>query len=122
MSFLNKLVKAVGNEYAFIAEDGIETNDVTGFIDTGCYALNALLSGSLYGGIADNKITALAGSSGVGKSYVSLSVVKSFLDANKDGVAVYFESEGAITTEMLNGFKIDTSRIAIIGEIGRAHV
>ena len=59
--FLKNVIKDVGNEYASLVIDGVEAGDVDSFIDTGSYALNALLSGSLYGGLASNKITALAG-------------------------------------------------------------
>ena len=58
--FLKDIIKSSGNEYAGIVSEGIEGSDVTGFIDTGSYAFNALLSGSLYGGIPNNKIMALA--------------------------------------------------------------
>ena len=66
MSYLNDLVKVTGNEYASIVEDGVGTGDVTHHIDTGSYALNALVSGSLYGGFAGNKITAIAGEQATG--------------------------------------------------------
>lgn len=115
MSFIKDMIKVTGNEFAALVEDGIEINDIENYIDTGCYALNAVLSGSLYGGIADNKITAFAGSSGVGKSMVSLGIVKSFLDSNKDAICMYFESEAAITSDMIKNFNIDPSRIAIVG-------
>ena len=57
MSYLNDLVKVTGNEYPPIVEEGVGTGDVTHFIDTGSHALNALVSGSLHGGFAGNKIT-----------------------------------------------------------------
>ena len=56
---LKSLIKESGNEFAGIAADGIDGSDVTGFINTGSHAFNALLSGSLYGGMPDNKITAI---------------------------------------------------------------
>ena len=58
MSFLDNIIKQSGNEYASIVEGGIES-DINGFIDTGSYAFNDLLSGSIYGGIPDNKILRL---------------------------------------------------------------
>ena len=39
------------NEYAGLVADGVEAGDVESFIDSGSYALNALLSGSIYGGL-----------------------------------------------------------------------
>ena len=59
--FLRDIAKL--NEYGGIVEDGVETGDVDSFIDTGSYILNALLSGSVNGGLPANKITALAGES-----------------------------------------------------------
>ena len=47
MEFLNDLVKQSGNKYASIVDDGLEGSDIGGFVDTGCYIFNAILSGSL---------------------------------------------------------------------------
>lgn len=113
-SFLKDMVKVTGNDYASVVEDGVEISDVTGFIDTGVYALNALLSGSMYGGLPANKITALAGESSTGKTEFTLCLVKRFLDSNKDAVCMYFESEGAVAKEMFLARGIDPSRVAVI--------
>ena len=67
--FLRDVIKQVGNEYASIVDDGVEAGDVDNFIDTGSFILNGLLSGSIYGGLPSNKITALAGESATGKTY-----------------------------------------------------
>ena len=111
--FLKTIIKNSGNEYAGIASDGIEGSDVTGFIDTGSYAFNALLSGSLHGGIPNNKIMALAGESATGKTYFALSMCKKFLDDNPDGVILYFDTEQAITSDMVKERGMDPSRVAI---------
>ena len=114
-NFLKDMVKTTGNEFASIVEDGIDGGDVTGFVDTGVYALNALMSGSLYGGMPANKIMALAGESATGKTFFALSIVKTFLDANPDGVCMYFDSEAAVTSDMFRTRDIDTKRVAVIG-------
>ena len=49
--FLKDIIKTTGNEYATLADAGIESGDVTDFIDTGSYIFNALLSGSIHGGL-----------------------------------------------------------------------
>ena len=112
-NFLKDIIKSSGNEYAGIASEGIEGSDVTGFIDTGSYAFNALLSGSLYGGIPNNKIIALAGESATGKTYFALGVCKKFLDDNPDGVILYFDTEQAVTSDMITERGMDASRVAI---------
>ena len=99
--FLKNVVKDVGNEYASLVEDGVEAGDVDSFIDTGSYIFNALLSGTIYGGLPANKITALAGESATGKTYFLMGIVKNFLDQNPDGGVVYFESESALTKALI---------------------
>ena len=79
MSFIKDLVKSTGNEYASVVSDGV-TGDVDSFVDTGSYIFNALLSGSLKGGLPKNKITALAGESATGKTFFALGMVKQFLE------------------------------------------
>ena len=111
--FLKDVIKQVGNEYASIVDDGVEAGDVVSFIDTGSYIFNALLSGSVNGGLPDNKITAIAGESATGKTYFLMGIVKNFLDANPDAGVIYFESESAITKNMVVDRGIDPKRMVI---------
>ena len=113
-NFLKDMLKASGNEYASIVEDGVEGGDVDSFIDTGSYILNGLLSGSIHGGLPSNKITALAGESATGKTFFLMGMVKSFLDANPDAGVLYFESESAITKQMVIDRGIDPKRMIIL--------
>ena len=112
-NFLKDIIKSSGNEYAGIASEGIDGSDVTGFIDTGSYAFNALLSGSLYGGIPNNKIMALAGESATGKTFFALGMCKKFLDDNPDGMVLYFDTESAVTSDMIKERGLDPERVAI---------
>ena len=112
MNFLKTLVKNSGNEYASIANDGLEA-DVGGFIDTGSYAFNALVSGSLKGGIPDNKILGIAGESATGKTYFALGIASQFLKDNKDGAILYFDSEQAVTSTMIAERGLDKNRVAV---------
>ena len=59
MSFLNSVIKEIGNEYASVVSDGVTSGDLAGWVDTGSYIFNALVSGSIYGGLPSNKVTAL---------------------------------------------------------------
>ena len=114
MSFLTDMIKETGNEYAGLVADGVEAGDVESFIDSGSYALNALLSGSIYGGLPGNKITAFAGESATGKTFFVLGIVKQFLSDNPDGGVLYFESESAITKDMIEKRGIDSSRMVML--------
>ena len=112
--FLKDIIKSTGNEYASLVEDGVEAGDVESFIDTGSYIFNALLSGSIYGGLPSNKLLALAGESATGKTYFLMGIVKNFLDANPDAGVIYFESESAITKQMVVDRGIDPKRMVIM--------
>ena len=112
--FLKDIIKSTGNEYASLVEDGVEAGDVENFIDTGSYIFNALLTGSIHGGLPANKITALAGESATGKTYFLCGIVKNFLDANPDAGVIYFESESAITKQMIVDRGIDAKRMVIV--------
>ena len=112
--FLKNIIKEVGNEYASIVYDGVEAGDVDSFIDTGSYIFNALLSGSLHGGLASNKITALAGESATGKTYFLMGIVKNFLDKDPNAGVIYFESESAITKQMVIDRGIDAKRMVMM--------
>ena len=75
MDFLKEIVKEIGDDFTKVAQDIDETER---FIDTGSHIFNAVVSGSIYGGVSSNKITAIAGESSTGKTYFSLAVVKNF--------------------------------------------
>jgi RecA/RadA recombinase len=113
-SFLKDIIKDVGNEYASLVSDGIDSADVTNFIDTGSYSFNALLSGSIFGGLPGNKITAIAGEAATGKTFFALGICKNFLDKDKEAGVIYFESESAISKEMIVSRGVDATRMVIV--------
>ena len=113
-NFLKNVIKETGNEYGTIVSDGLATADVSGYVDTGSFIFNALCSGSLYGGLPQNKITALAGESATGKTFFVLGVCKAFLETDPEANVVFFESESAITKEMIESRDIDSSRMVIL--------
>lgn len=114
MDFLKDIVKEIGGEYTQLASDIDETET---YVDTGSHIFNALVSGSIYGGVSGNKITAIAGESSTGKTFFSLAVVKHFLDTNPDGYCLYFDTEAAITKSLLESRLIDTSRIVVLNVV-----
>jgi RecA/RadA recombinase len=86
-------------------------------VDTGSYIFNALVSGSIFGGVSGNKITAIAGESSTGKTFFSLAVVKNFLDNNPTGYCLYFDTEAAITRSLLESRGIDTTRLVVVNVV-----
>ena len=114
MNFLKEIVKEIGDDYTQIAS---EINETERFIDTGSYIFNAVVSGSIYGGVSSNKITAIAGESSTGKTYFSLAVVKNFLDTNPDGYCLYFDTEAAVNKGLLESRGIDTTRLVVVNVV-----
>jgi len=114
MNFLKDIAKEIDNEYAALVSDGVAAGDTDGFVNTGSYIFNALVSGSIYGGIPGNKITALAGESSTGKTYFCLGIVQHFLESDPDSGVIFFESESAISKNMIESRGIDSSRMMIV--------
>ena len=114
MSFLQSVIKELDNEFASVVEDGVAAGDCESFVDTGSYILNALISGSIYGGLPANKITALAGESSTGKTFFALSICKNFLLSNPDAQVIYFETESAISKDMMTSRGIDAKRVGLV--------
>jgi RecA/RadA recombinase len=111
--FFTDLVEQLKDEDTTILANGNASAEYSGCIDTGSYALNALLSGSIYGGVPNNKVTAFAGESATGKTFFVLGVVKKFLDDNPEGGVIYFDTEAAVTKGMMESRGVDTKRVII---------
>ena len=114
MDFLKDIVKEIGDDFTKLAADIDETET---YVDTGSYIFNALVSGSVFGGVSGNKITAIAGESSTGKTFFSLAVVKNFLDTNPDGYCLYFDTEAAITKSLIESRGIDTTRLVVVNVV-----
>ena len=114
MDFLKEIVKEIGDDFTQLASD-IDETEV--FIDTGSYIFNGLISGSIFGGVSNNKITAIAGESSTGKTFFSLAVVKNFLDTNPDGYCLYFDTEAAVNKGLLESRGIDTTRLVVVNVV-----
>ena len=114
MDFLKDIVKEIGDDYTQLAAD---ISDSEQYVDTGSLVFNGLLSGSIFGGVCSNKITAIAGESSTGKTFFALAVAKNFLDANPDAYVLYFDTESSITRALLESRNIDTKRFVVINVV-----
>ena len=114
MDFLKEIVKEIGDDFTQLASD---IDDTETYVDTGSYVLNSLVSGSIFGGVSGNKITAIAGESSTGKTFFSLAVVKNFMDSNPDGYCLYFDTEAAVNKSLLTSRGIDLERLVVINVV-----
>ena len=112
--FLKDIIKEIGDDYTQLAS---EIDNTETFVDSGSYIFNALCSGSILGGVSANKITAIAGESSTGKTFFSLAVVQNFLNSNPNGICLYFDTESAITREMLESRGVDTKRVVVLNVV-----
>jgi recombination protein RecA len=102
-----KILDDLNPDAAFLDENTLST--VNEWIDTGCMALNAIISGSLYGGIPMGRITGFAGPQACGKT---LMVNKVMAHAQKKGMhVVYFDTENALDRDMATNLGCDPSKI-----------
>jgi RecA/RadA recombinase len=110
-SFLD-LDKALSKISGFEMGSILETNTFSQtdeWISTGNYLLNAQLSGSLFGGIANNRSIGISGDPGTGKSFLCQNVVR---EAQKLGYdVIYCDTEGAIDKKGALKFGIDPKKI-----------
>ena len=113
MDFLKDIVKEIGDDYTQLAADIDESES---YVDTGSYIFNGLVSGSIFGGVSGNKITAIAGESSTGKTFFS-AVVKNFLDSNPDGYCLYFDTEAAVNKSLLISRGIDLTRVVVVNVV-----
>ena len=114
MDFLKDIVKEIGDDYTKLASDIDESES---YVDTGSYIFNGLVSGSIFGGVSSNKITAVASESSTGKTFFSLAIVKNFLDNDPNAYCLYFDTESAITKSLLEDRGVDTSRLVVINVV-----
>ena len=99
------------NPYAsFLNESTLSTVD--DWIDTGSMVLNALISGSIYGGIPKGRVVQLAGPS---MSYKSGFVKQILANAQKKGMTVViFDTENAIDAEGAASLGLDISKVKYV--------
>ena len=114
MDFLKEIVKEIGDDFTKLAADIDETET---YVDTGSFIFNALVSGSIHGGVSGNKITAIAGESSTGKTFFALAVVKNFLDTNPDAYCLYFDTEAAVNKSLLVSRGIDLTRLVVVNVV-----
>jgi len=84
-------------------------SEVTDWIHTGNYHLNACVSGSLFKGWPNNRSSSVAGPSGTGKTFLMLNTVREAI--NKGYNVIYYDSEAAVDKEQMEKFGIDTSKV-----------
>lgn len=84
-------------------------SDVDEYTDTGNYALNAQISGSLFGGYPNTRSVSIAGDPGTGKTYLCLNAVRNY--QKKGYMVFYIDTEGAIDSTDYVKFGVDLDKL-----------
>lgn len=84
-------------------------SEVTEWIHTGNYHLNACVSGSLFGGWPNNRSCSVAGPSGTGKTFLTLNSVREAINMGYN--IIYYDSEAAVDKEQMIKFGIDIKKV-----------
>ena len=107
---LNKQFKH--QKVAYFLEEGGNPTDVTGWISTGSTMLDLAIANRPNGGVAVGKITELNGLEGSGKSLIGSHLLAS--TQRQDGVAVYIDTESAVSQEYLRAIGVDTTSMLYV--------
>ena len=103
----NALSKISGFETGSIIEDNVLT-ETDEHISTGSYILNAMISGSLFGGIPNNRAIGMVGDPETGKTFFCLNIAR---EAQKMGYSIiYCETEGAIDKHTVTKIGCDATK------------
>src|SRR3990170_767367 len=109
--FVKDFYAKIKDENTSIAADGESAAEFSGWIDTGSYILNAVFSGSIYQGIPNNKVIMFAGDPATGKTFFVLGICKTFLESDPNAVIIYYDTEAAVTKDMMEDRGLDTKRV-----------
>ena len=110
-SELNKQFKSHKVAYFLDGVDQTPT-DVTDWISTGSTILDLAVSNKPDGGLAAGRITEINGLEGSGKSLIGAHALAS--TQKKGGLAVYIDTESAVSSEFLQAIGIDTENMLYV--------
>ena len=86
-------------------------SNISEWIPTGSYILNACMSGDLFKAIPSGRVISLCGTSGAGKSFLACSICR---EAQLMGYTpIYMDSEGAIDAKFVERLGVDSSKLLI---------
>ena len=108
---LNKQFKS--HQVAYFLDGAQQTpTDITDWVSTGSTLLDLAISNTPNGGLAAGRITEINGLEGTGKSLIGAHALAS--TQKKGGLAVYIDTESAVSSEFLRSIGVDTKSMMYI--------
>lgn len=93
---LSEAIKSIDKATNAKVLDDSEFSKITGYIDTGSFAINRILTGDIHKGFVQGRITTLYGQSGSGKSLFTAQAVVNAIRNNQVDIVYLFDSEGGM--------------------------
>ena len=89
--------------------------EISSYVDTGCYVLNALLSdGDIEKGLPDGKKIMISGEASTAKSLFTTFILGAYARKKKNSRIVFFETEGSTIVQMAKSVGIPEKNMLII--------
>lgn len=96
------------SKWGGLMSDGSGVSEITEYIPTGNYILNAAFTGSLFQGIPNNRSVEIFGPSGTAKTYIMLNIAR---ESQKKGYyVIWYDSENAIESSQVKKFGCDLTK------------
>jgi RecA/RadA recombinase len=111
MADIKALMRSIRKTTKSDSFDNSKYGEIQGWISTGDYGLNRIISGSIYKGVPEGKVILMAGESASGKSFLAAQVAANALNEQDYDVIFYFDSEGGAMQEFFINRGCDTSKI-----------
>ena len=109
-SFFSTLKKETGAE----AFNKSKLTKVDHYVDTGCYALNRICSGSIYGGLPGGAVILFSGESATSKTLSTFIAAKNAIEKNGYGAIIYVDTEGGANRGMLESVGINMDLVQYV--------
>ena len=110
----SEFIKSVGKSTGAVASDKTDLTKITDWLSTGSYAINRCITGDIYKGFPQGRISIVYGESQSGKSLI---VANTVIEALKDGkvdVVYYLDSEGGGLWNYFDSHNVDRGKIEYI--------
>lgn len=108
---LNDVIKSIKKSTGSESLNKSTLAKPTDFLSTGSFAINRVISGSIYKGFPAGRITCIAGASQSGKSLLVANTIIEAFKANKIDTCIYFDSEGGMLVDYFEKHGVDMDKI-----------
>ena len=106
-----KSIETMNEDASTLSEGSLSM--VSEWIDTGSYALNAIVSGGLYKGVPKGRIIGFAGPSGCGKSYIMNKIAAKFQKESPDHWVEIWDTEAAVEKDSFTNVGGNPDRVKV---------